>query len=241
MADVTKIKDSVGNVYSIKDEQARADLLAKVDKTLTIVGITLENNITKQQLLTALGIPANAEANTIDEIAIGGVAKTIQNKIVNIVKSDIMNLIGSASTTNNGYMTKEDFTKLNTLYDTLVDSSSPSFVDTIQELLEIFEDYPEGVDIVQVLNSKQAKVMDATIDIDGTDETTVEGAISALAQAVEYQSNKISAFEGDFYDNIHYPGAKLVYDTIQAVISRVAVLEGEVKIQGVDGETLIFS
>lgn len=57
----------------------------KVDKTTTIAGIDLQDNIAKNELLNALNVEDGSEKNTIDSISAGGTPLTIDaNKNVDI-------------------------------------------------------------------------------------------------------------------------------------------------------------
>lgn len=59
------------------------DELTYVTKSTTIAGVDLEDNITKNELLTALNVKDGAQVNVIEEIQLGGVKIDPVNKVVN--------------------------------------------------------------------------------------------------------------------------------------------------------------
>lgn len=92
----------------------------KVDKTLTILGIDHQNDITLTEFKTALG-------NATTELA--------------------------------GLMSATDKTHLEALYALLgAEADVDEIANTINEILAIFEDYPEGADLVTALAGKVDKV-----------------------------------------------------------------------------------
>lgn len=142
---VTKaLQDQNGNVIdmtyeTITDNNDKLDL--KVDKSQTIIGIDLQNNIELVEFKTALG---------------------------------------NATTLLDGLMSSEDKTHLDTLVALLEDSDADSVVDTIQEILNIFENYPEGADLVTVLAGKVDKVLGKSL-VSDTEITKLE-ALDTQAQ-----------------------------------------------------------
>ena len=96
--------------------------------------------------------------------------------------AQIKTAIGLSSPVVDGLMSKEDKTHLNTLVAMLTDGNT-NVVDTLQEILDIFQNYPEGVDLVNALSLKLDKsVYDANklivdsellrLDNDKVDKTT---------------------------------------------------------------------
>lgn len=67
-----------------------------------------------------------------------------------------------------GLMSSTDKTRLNNLWAVLQNSEDASFVDTITEMLAIFANYPEGVDII----SKFGQKVDKSTTINGKDLST---------------------------------------------------------------------
>ena len=100
MDDMQKIKlgDTVenwsiksnSNFSAIKDavDEAEEDISSlegnKVDKTTTIAGVDLQDNITKSELQTALNVADGSQANVIEKIQKNGTDLEITSKTVNI-------------------------------------------------------------------------------------------------------------------------------------------------------------
>jgi len=124
-----EIDDDIGdhNVSPTAHNDIRQDigtinttLTEKVDKTLTILGIDHQDNITLTEFMNALRV---------------------------------------VSTNDSGIMTAQDKQRLDALYALLGESPDPdSVVNTINEVLAIFEQYPEGADLVSALAGKVDKV-----------------------------------------------------------------------------------
>ena len=113
-----------------KKSKLEGDILTlgmdKVDKTTTIIGLDLKNNILIDEFKTALGNATQSKA---------------------------------------GLLSVADKTHLDSLVALLETSDGDTVVDTIAEILAIFEDYPEGVDLVTALAGK----VDKTTTIAGVD------------------------------------------------------------------------
>lgn len=88
----TNITNNTNAIAAIKDgttidsfadvETALAD---KVDKTATIAGVDLQDNITKDELLTALNVEDGAQVNKLEGVQVNGADLTIDNnKKVNV-------------------------------------------------------------------------------------------------------------------------------------------------------------
>lgn len=102
-------------------------LKPKVDKITTIAGLPLIKNI---------GTATEADNITVENLTAA------------------LNL---ASTTLKGLMSAEDKNRLDTLHALLEEGEVNTVVDSINEILAIFENYPEGADLVTVLEGKQSK------------------------------------------------------------------------------------
>jgi hypothetical protein len=100
-------------------QAVKTELDKKVDKTTTIIGLNLQNNILLGEFRTALG---NATQNMP------------------------------------GLLSAEDKTHLDSLVALLETSDGNNVVDTIGEILAIFQNYPEGADLVTALQGKVDKV-----------------------------------------------------------------------------------
>jgi len=72
-----------------------------------------------------------------------------------VARSNLVNVLGEATTALNGLMSAEDKSRLDVLYALLGEGGDDdTIVDTIREVLEIFENYPEGADLVNALSLK---------------------------------------------------------------------------------------
>ena len=88
--------------------------------------------------------------NAVDE---EDVLNIIENKLT---RNNLISAVGEATESLSGIMSAEDKKNLNTLVALLQDDEN-NIVDTIKEVLAIFEQYPEGADLVIALASKADK------------------------------------------------------------------------------------
>ena len=106
----------------------------------------------------AAGLLSAADKAKIDAIASDiatalGNAKSYADSLV--LRSNLVSVLGEASTSLNGLMSADDKAHLEALYALLGDSAdADSVVDTINEVLAIFNNYPEGADLVGALALK---------------------------------------------------------------------------------------
>ena len=75
-----------------------------------------------------------------------------------LTKTDIMALVGAATESADGYMSSTDKKNLRILVNLLGGDDSDLVVNTISEILSIFENYPEGANLVNALGGKVDKV-----------------------------------------------------------------------------------
>jgi hypothetical protein len=122
------ISDKAGIVDNLTTNDATKVLSAKqgkilqdnkVDKTLTIIGLDLQDNILLGEFKTALG---------------------------------------NATQSLSGLMSATDKQRLDVLHALLEEDTSNSVVDSINEILAIFNNYPEGADLVSALAGKVDKI-----------------------------------------------------------------------------------
>lgn len=99
-----------------------------------------------------------------------------------VAKDELMKTIGLASTTLSGLMSKEDKANLDTLMEMLgdEDGDSDKVVNTIREILSIFDSYPEGTSIVSALAGK----LDKSDVYNGLDSESTAKALSAKQGSV---------------------------------------------------------
>jgi hypothetical protein len=111
----------------------------------------------------------NPHGATLDNIADGSTRKladyvpttrTIAGLQLNanITIASLTAALNEASTSLKGLMSSTDKTNLDTLVALLASSDGDSVVNTITEILAIFNSYPEGADLVTALNGKVDKV-----------------------------------------------------------------------------------
>lgn len=79
----------------------------------------------------------------------------INNKLT---RDNVISIIGKASQTLDGIMSKEDKKNLDTIV-SLLEEDDNNIVDKINEVLAIFNQYPEGAELVTVLSQKQDKLV----------------------------------------------------------------------------------
>nr|MDA3806743.1 hypothetical protein [Thiomicrorhabdus sp.] len=125
-ADITYV-DAVGEALDIRVTTAESDIddletdvALKVYKSQSIMGIDFEDNITR---------------------------------------TEVVNAIGEATQILSGLMSVTDKTRLDALHALLgVDADADAVTNTINEVLAIFDQYPEGADLVSTLNGKVDKI-----------------------------------------------------------------------------------
>ena len=88
--------------------------------------------------------------NAVDE---EDVLNIIENKLT---RNNLISAVGEATESLSGIMSAEDKKNLNTLVALLQDDEN-NIVDTIKEVLAIFEQYPEGANLVSALAGKADK------------------------------------------------------------------------------------
>ena len=109
------------------------------------------------------------------------------NLVDNITVAELTAVLNEATTTLKGLMSPTDKSRLNTLYALLndnTDGSADTVVDNIEEVLAIFNNYPEGADLVTALAGKVDKVTGkglSTNDYTTTEKSKLSG-IQAGAQ-----------------------------------------------------------
>lgn len=161
---VTKVQINLGNV----DDKSSATIRSE---------ITVDNIPTLPQSKIA-----NLESN-LSALNINKVDKTA--KIIGItLQSDITlatfkTALGNATTSLDGLMSAVDKTHLDNLVALLDTDDTDNVVNTIGEILAIFENYPEGANVLEALNGKVDKVTGkalSTNDYDNTEKQKVTDA-----------------------------------------------------------------
>jgi len=131
-----------------------------------------------------------------------------------ITLAELKAFIGSATTSLAGLMTAQQVTDLNTLV-ALLGTDADSVVNTITEILAIFDQYPEGVDLVTALAAKVDKTttvnghaLDADVvvvagDIDMTDTRDIETVILANEDRLDIVEPLVEQAQQDILNNEH--------------------------------------
>jgi hypothetical protein len=155
-------------------------------------------------------LPKTDKAVTIDlkpylsKFNFGSIEKTVLNNVLSLTQNDIeteiKKIISTATSTANGFMSKEDKVHLDTLYNLLGETTNDadSFVDTIREILDIFNQYPEGTNLINALGQKVDKETFNTAiqGINNTlntkvDKTIFNSNIQTLANQVSQKVDKV--------------------------------------------------
>ena len=115
-------------------------------------------------------------------------------------RQNLVSVIGEASQSVNGLMSIEDKRRLDALYALLGEEEDPdAIVDTISEILEIFQNYPEGFNIAQALAEK------VNISSIADNLTTDSGVVPLSARQgmilnQKYEWLKAAIFSGAYMD-----------------------------------------
>lgn len=116
-----------------------------------------------------------------------------------VARSNLVAVLGEASTSLNGLMSTQDKTKLEALYSLLGDTAdADTVVNTINEVLAIFNQYPEGSEVVSALAAKaNASDVYTKAQIDEL-LLTINTTLSAKANSADvYTKSEIQAMFTD--------------------------------------------
>ena len=119
---------------------------------------------TKKELQTDISNAKNELGNYIDDEInnmnnshVGMVQQLRQDVELNInnktSQDNLKNTIGNASLNQSGLFSKEDYVKFNNVVE-LMKVNSDNFVNTLTEILNVFEDYPAGTNLIERLGTK---------------------------------------------------------------------------------------
>jgi len=117
--------------------------------------------------------------------------------------AELKTFIGEATQSLSGLMSAQDKVDLDTLM-TLFDEDGDSVVNTIAEILAIFENYPEGADLVTALAGKVDKVSGkglSTNDFTNNDKNKLDG-IEAGAEVNPYSKTQLDNMFDDKVDKV---------------------------------------
>lgn len=164
LADYNTISFSTKSYY----DKAKIDIIMsqKADKSTTYTKTEVDNKIWQVN---------DDMANNYMELE--SMIEESRNEIED--RENLVSIIGNATESLAGVMSANDKKNLNTLVALLQDDEN-NIVDTIKEVLAIFEQYPEGVDLVSVLADKvgkttyESKVGELEKNIRELDNTKIE-------------------------------------------------------------------
>jgi len=208
------------------------------------------------------GIAPGAQVNVLEGVQVNGVDLAVTDKTVNVIvptqasdinavpdtrtianlvlSSDITlaqlkNAIGEATTLANGLLSKNDKAHLDTLV-ALLESDEDTVINTIAEILAIFEDYPEGYDIATELAKKVDKVDGYGLSQnDFTDalKTAYDGAVAHASSEHAPSTAQANVIESISYNgtplaitekNVNIPKETINISSIDTVYADIASL-----------------
>ena len=142
--------------------------------------------------------------------------KDLFDKKADATKDALVEIIKEASSTNMGLMTPEQVQHLEVLVDLLRDGEDDNKVtDTIREVLSAFEEYPEGVNVVQRFLDIEESVKDLD---ESVTETKQQG--EALAERTEKLETTTSPVENQTFANAlkgNEVGSAVVLDAVSPI------------------------
>ena len=161
------VAEYVDNSFTEYDKEIKEHIQTEIENTdnLNVIEKVFVSNSSGETEL-----PKTDKAVTIDlkpylsKFNFGSIERTVLNNVLSLtqteIKTEIEKIILTATSTANGFMSKEDKLHLDTLYRLLDEASNDadSFVNTISEILAILNQYPEGTNLINALNGKVDKV-----------------------------------------------------------------------------------
>ena len=171
-----------------------------VIKSLDLAGLMLYDGKIKQYIATLAGNTASSAISTHNSdinahsTLLAGYVKTSRQVAGKALTSDITSAeltaaLNEATTSLKGLMSAIDKTRLDNLWAVFDNGENENFVDTLTEILEIFQNYPEGADIMAKLNQKVDKVEGKGLSTNDYDDTE-KAKVAANTDARHTHSNK---------------------------------------------------
>ena len=169
-------------------------------KSLDLAGLMVYDGKIKQYIATLAGTTASSAISTHNSdinahsTLLAGYVKTSRQVAGKALTSDITSAeltaaLNEATTSLKGLMSAMDKTRLDDLWAVFDNGDDESFVDTLTEILEIFQNYPEGADIMAKLNQKVDKVEGKGLSTNDYDDTE-KAKVAANTDARHTHSNK---------------------------------------------------
>lgn len=167
---------------------------------LNLIGLMAYDGKIKSYLETVAGLKASGAVTTHNtdinahSTLLAGFVKTSRQVAGRPLTSDISATqltaaLNEATQSLKGVMSAMDKTRLDDLWAVFDNGDNANFVDTLTEILEIFQNYPEGADLMAKLNQKVDKVEGkglSTNDYNATEKS----AVAANTAARHTHSNK---------------------------------------------------
>lgn len=210
--EIDKIKDGTTVVKRAQQDESGNNIKSNYvagssyqlfgSETAFILKIFLKNklNETISTVSQTFGSATTATAGLLsaeDKIKINSIAGDIATALAQaksyadalVLRSNLASILGEASSSLNGLMSATDKAHLDALYALLGDTEdADSVVDTINEVLAIFNEYPEGADLVGALALKidYADIIDNLTSDDATKPLSAKQgkALKALIDAL---------------------------------------------------------
>ena len=208
-AEQDKNGDDIVDTYETKSD-ATSKLALKADKTyVDAQDQALDGRIGDLETANMVKSIARTGSNLITITYYDDTTSTV------ITLSELKAFIGEATTSLSGLMSATDKTNLNTLM-ALFDSDGDDVVNTIAEILAIFEDYPEGVDLVTALAGK-VNTTDIVNDLTTGGTTKVLSAEQGktLQTTKEAVANKATDFST--INDTKYPSVQAVRNYVRDI------------------------
>lgn len=154
----------IKNTYETKADAAAAELrIGANESDISTLAADKEDKSNKK---TDLSTNSDIHYPTVKAVKTANDLKVSKTQTImeidfqdNITRTEVVNAIGEATTILSGLMSATDKARLDALHALLGESAdADTVVNTINEVLAIFQNYPEGVDLVTALNGKVDKV-----------------------------------------------------------------------------------
>lgn len=136
---------------------------------------------------------------------LGGYVKTsrqIAGKALtaDITSAELTAVLQEATTLLKGLMSASDKEKLNSLWAIFDNGADEDFVDTLTEILEVFQNYPQGVDLIQKLSAKVDKIAGYSLVAD-SEISKLSGVESGAQKNIQSDWEQTDSAKDDYIKN----------------------------------------